>query len=169
MSNTTIKRQFGSASGTTSASEHLSADVDSRPTGLNAGKTSFAPGDDVYILVYKSDNVVITGTVSSAGSIAASGSASVEITQELTFEDSNAASLDVPAAGGITSVQWFGRSLGSVAVGGDKLTCTASSSGVAVASVTYTATAHVYKLSTPPSINGLTDYSILVLIQGGPA
>jgi len=169
MANATIKIQFG-ADSAGGADTHLSADIDARPDGLNAGKTSFAPGDDVYILVYKSDNVVITGTDCSAGSITASGSATVELTEELTFEDDTTASLNVPAAtAGLNTVTWYGRSLGTISVGADKITCTASSKGVAVASVTYTASALVYKLSTPASLNGSTDYSILVLIQGGPA
>jgi len=171
MANTTIKIQFGnSKDGSTSSNEHLSAEVDSRPTGLNAGKTTFAPGDDAYILVYKSDNVTITGTDCSAGSITAAGSATVELTEELTFEDDVTASLNVPAAtAGLNSTTWYGRSLGSISVGADKITCTAGTKGVAVASVTYTATASAYKLSTPATLNGSTDYSILVLIQGAPA
>lgn len=167
MANATIKIQFGADSTTGS---HLSAAVDDRPTGLNAGKTSFAPGDDVYILVYKSADVVITATDCSAGSMAAAGSALVELTQELVFEASATATLDVPAStGALQSTTWLGRSLGALSLGADNTTCSAASAGVAVAVVTYRTSALVYRLSTPATLNGSTDYSVLVLIQGGLA
>jgi len=166
MANATIKIQFGSDSAG-GADTHLSADIDARPDGLNAGKTSFAPGDDVYILVYKSDNVVITGTDCSAGSLSASGAAVVTLTQELFFEASKTASLNVPASTAVLDgTTWMGRILGTITLGADKTTCTVASAGVAVANVSYRTNALVYKLSTPASINDSTDYSILVLITG---
>ncbi len=42
----------------------------------------------------------------------------------------------------------------------------ASSKGVAVAKVTYDALALVYALSSPSTLNGETDFSILALIKG---
>jgi len=170
MANATIKIQFGADSAAASADTHLSAEVDARADGLNAGKTSFAPGDDVHILVYKSDNVVVTGTDCSAGSLSASGTAVVVLTEELFFEGEKTATLGVPASTGVLeTTTWLGRSLGAITLGADKTTCTAGSAGVAVANVSYRTNALVYKLSTPASINGSTDYSILVLITGGLA
>ena len=42
----------------------------------------------------------------------------------------------------------------------------ASSKGVAVAKVTYDALALVYALSSPATLNGETDFSILAIIKG---
>ena len=42
---------------------HLSAEVDSRPYGLNGGRSQYFPGDDCYILVYRSNNVTIDTSV----------------------------------------------------------------------------------------------------------
>lgn len=168
MANATIKIQFGTDAATDSSSGYVSAEIDSREDGLNAGKTSFAPGDSVYILVYLSSDVKITGADCSAGTVSATGSTTVTLTQELTFENIKTASLDIPASGPITTTTWFGRSLGSISVGADKTTCTASSAGVAVAEVTYTALAQIYRLDAPGSVGGRTDYSILVLLTAGP-
>ncbi len=62
MANATIRVQFGNPDGSggpggSGASGHLSAEVDTRAAGLNGGRSSFSPGETVYILIYKSDNV----------------------------------------------------------------------------------------------------------------
>lgn len=165
MANATIRVQFGSPDGT-GASGHLSAEVDSRPTGLNGGKTAFQPGETVYLLVYKSDNVSITESICSAGSLSAQGTATVTINDELMFEDSDSASLSVPARSGLASSVWYGRSLGGLTLQGDKVTVKAASKGVGVAKVSYEALALVYALASPAALNGETDFSILALIKG---
>lgn len=168
MANATIRVQFGNPDGT-SAEGHLSAEIDSREDGLNAGMTSFAPGDTAYLLVYKSDNVSITDTICSAGSLTPAGSAVVSVTEELMFEDADTATLSRPAVSSTLQVRWFGRSLGALALQADKATVKASGKGVAVASVTYDAPALVYALSSPASLDGETDFSILALIRGASA
>lgn len=165
MANATIRVQFGTQdeSGT---SGHLSAEIDSRPDGLNGGRVSFNPGETVYILVYKSDNVSITDTISSAGSLSAHGSAVVTITDELMFEDDDTAQLSRPAMSSLSQSVWYGRNLGNITLQSDKITVKASSKGVAVAKVTYETQALVYALSSPTTLNGETDFSILALIKG---
>jgi hypothetical protein len=164
MANATIRVQFGNPDGS-GAEGHLSAEVDTRPDGMNGGRSSFSPGETVYLLVYKTDNVSITDTICSAGSLSSNGTTSVTVTEEVMFEDSENASLPKPASGAV-SVVWQGRSLGSLTLQSDKLTVKAGAKGVAVAKVTYTAQARVYALSSPSSINGETDFSILALIKG---
>lgn len=165
MANATIRVQFGSPDGS-NATGHLSAEIDTRPGGLNGGRTSFSPGETAYILVYKSANVSITDTVCSAGSLSAQGSAVVSVTEELMFEDSDTASLGKPARSGIGQSVWYGRSLGSLTLQSDKVSVKASAKGVGVAKVTYDALAVVYALSSPATLNGETDFSILALIKG---
>lgn len=165
MANATIRVQFGNASGD-NAPGHLSAEVDSRPTGLNGGKTGFAPGETAFILVYASDNVSISETICSAGSLTAQGTTLVTVTDEVMFEDSDAASLSKPANGSLASTTWYGRSLGSLTLMGDKSTVKSSVKGVGVAKVSYEARALVYALASPATLNGETDFSILALIKG---
>lgn len=165
MANATIRVQFGSATGG-EPQGHLSAEIDSRPNGLNGGKTSFAPGESVYVLVYKTSNVSITETACSAGSFSSSGSATVTVEDEITFDGEDTASLSKPASSRSVSTEWMGRSLGSLSVQSDKMTVKAGSKGVAVAKVSYSASALVYRLSSPSSINGTTDFSVVALIKG---
>jgi hypothetical protein len=164
--NATIVVHFGVAPGGAGGG-HLSAEVDSRPGGLNGGQVSFTPGQDVYILVYRTANVAITGVAASAGTISAQGTVSVTIEEDLQFEDSRQANLQRPVAGSaLASVEWFGENLGALTVQADKLTVQAAAQGVAVCRATYAAVADVYKLQSPASINGRTDFPILVLVKG---
>lgn len=168
MANATLRVQFGNPDGSEAAG-HLSAEVDNRPGGLNGGKTAFQPGETVYILVYKSDNVSINDTVCSAGSLSPQGSVTVSVTEELMFEDSDTATLGKPARSSLAQAVWYGRSLGNLVLQSDKTTVKAATKGVGVAKVTYDALALVYALSSPATLNGEADFSILALIKGTAA
>lgn len=162
----TIVVQFGVAPGS-DASGHLSAEVDTREGGLNGGQSSFAPGSDVYLLAYRTANVSITDVLASAGSITQQAGISVTVTEDLNFEDGRTASLSKPVAGAsLDSVQWWGNDLGALTVQDDKMSVQAASRGVAVARVTYTVAADVFRLASPASINGQTTYPILVVVKG---
>lgn len=158
-----ITVSFGAETGA-GVDGHLSAEIDDREDGLNGGDTSFAPGDTAYFLVFKSANVTYDAPVCSAGSIQTASAGSVEREEELTFADTDTATLQVPCTGSL-SVLWLGRSLGSLTLI-DPMTVKASAKGVAVAKVTYSATADAFGLTSPSSLNGLTDFSILVFILG---
>lgn len=169
MSNATIRVTFGNGA-SSAPGAHLSAQIDDRVEGLNAGKTSFAPGDQVWFLVYKSDNVQIDDVVPSAGSVDAGAAFAITLDQEVEFADSNTATLQVPAES-ITAIQWYGNSLGTPVLQPDKVTLIAPSKGIAVAKVSSLATAYPYRLTSPASIpdgggNPLYDFSILVLVKG---
>jgi len=168
MANATLRVQFGNPDGS-GATGHLSAEVDARTEGLNGGRTAFSPGETVYLLVYRTDNVSITETACSAGSLSAQGSAVVTVTEELLFEDTDTATLDKPVRSDISQVAWYGRSLGGLALQPDKITLKAANKGVAVAKVSYDALAWVYALASPATLNGETDFSILALIKGAAA
>jgi len=163
--NTSFQVSFGvDDAGGVGAGAHLSAELDDRDGGRNAGKTSFVPGDVAYFFVFSSDNVTYSPPIPSAGSVTSSGSELVEREEDITFADTDTATLQVPATS-ITSVTWLGNSLGSLSLTGPK-TVRASASGVAVARVRFQASADVYGLQSPASIGGLTDYSILVFVKG---
>ncbi|MDK9690530.1 hypothetical protein [Azospira sp.] len=161
MSNVTVRVQFGAS---TSASDHLSAVVDDRAAGPNAGKTSFLPGDTAWFLVHRSEGIELK-LDSSAGSIVGGNEVTLVKTEDISFENSAAGSLPVPAKA-ITSVLWIGRSLGGIKLGGDGLSLTADESGVAIARITYTCRAVSYGLVAPDRVAGLVDFDVLVLITG---
>ena len=159
--NTSFQISFGAGSG---AGGHLSAEIDSRPEGLNQGRTSFVPGDAAWFLVYKSANVSYSAPVPSAGSVGGGAVIVVEKEDDIAFADTDTASLPIPATS-IVSVTWLGNALGALALS-DPQTLKASSKGVAVARVRYRANANSHVLQSPPSVAGLTDFSILVFILG---
>lgn len=162
----TIAIKFGDGSTTASSiNGHLSAEVDSRTSGLNGGKTSFAPGETVWVLVYKSSNVGIKSVVASAGSITQGANVTVSKSFDTLFEDTKQASLPVPADS-ITSNVWMGRSLGNMTLNTNKQGVTVDVSGVAVNKTTISCTALTYGVTAPANINGETSFSILVLITG---
>jgi len=163
MANATIVIDFGSAAGLPGA--HLSAEIDSRPGGLNNGKTAFLPGDTVWLLVYKSANVGIQSVESSAGSINAAGPILVSKTETLTFAKTQTATLSVPAQD-LLACAWLGRSLGTPVLGADGMTVAADTQGLAMLSATYAALAWPYSLSSPSNLSGLANFPITVLVQG---
>jgi hypothetical protein len=160
-----ITVSFGDSDSADGASGHLSAEIDDRPAGLNGGDTSFAPGDTAHFLVYKSSNVTYDVPVTSAGTLATAGTGlTVTKEQDLQFADTDTASLSIPAIA-ITGTTWLGRSLGTLALQ-DPTTVKATAKGVAVARVTYTCSADGFALTSPATLAGLTDFSILVFILG---
>lgn len=166
MANATIRVQFGNPDGASAVAAHLSAEIDTRSTGLNGGRSSFSPGETVYILVYKTDNVTINETICSAGSLSPQGTTVVTVSEEVMFEEDDTATLDKPVRAGLTQFVWYGRSLGALALQSDKVTVKAGAKGVAVAKVSYETLAQIYALASPATLNGETDFSILALIKG---
>lgn len=146
------------------AGSHLSAEIDGRDNGLNGGDTSFAPGDRAYFLVYQSANVTHDAPVPSAGTISGAAVGSVEREEDVSFADTDTASLAVPATG-IVSVTWLGRNLGGLSLV-NETGLKASASGIAVARVKYTTAPVGYALQSPDAIGDESDFSILVYILG---
>lgn len=167
----TLTVSFGADSGTDS----LIAEIDSRSDGLNKGKTSFRPGDDVYILVYRSNNVTIQEVVSSKGGIALDLSAGVqivELTDTVIFANERESSVSKPVSGAF-DVSWWGNDLGAMTLDNDQRTLSLSQDPstpsdpvyAGVASVDYTSEADVYKL-TNTLIPNLSEYEIVIVIVG---
>ncbi len=158
---TSITVQFGQAD----ASSHLSAEVDGRTDGLNFGKTSFIPGDDVFFLVYKSGNVALRSPILSGGSVSTQPTTTIVITEYLIFNNTNTATTSKPVSSGFTS-KWLGKSLKGVTIGADQVTLNSKEFGVGVLQVTYTTNVFVYKINSPASIEGETEFPIAVVIIG---
>jgi len=166
MGNATIRVTFGDSA---AGDAHLSAEIDSRPTGLNGGKTGFVGGDDVFILLYRSDNVEILRADSTAGSIGlypAQPSVTLTKTEEFVLEEEDTFELPVPAESVVSAV-WYGRDLGAPVLQPNKMTMRVPIRGLGLVKVTFTARADVYVLHSPTAINGETDFSIAALIVGG--
>lgn len=155
---TSIVVQFSSSSGSV-----LTAEVDSREDGLNNGKTSFSPGNTAKFLVFKSDNVTIDSMVSSAGTLSPAGSGTYEVEEWVTFSNTAETSVSKPVASGF-SYEWFGTSLGTITASETSLRV--ESKGVAVAKVKYQSKYLAYALASPASLNGESEFQIVVFISG---
>lgn len=161
---TTVTIQFTGTDGS------LTAEVDSRSDGPNNGKTSFSPGDDVYLLVRKSSDVSVVG-YPSLGTVAKVGDVSgIKEKQVLTFPRTRTAELSQPPSGAVT-LTWYGANLGAHTVKGKTLTLTGSydhdNPPVGVALAKYESAAESWKLSGLPStVDGKTSYEVLVVLVG---
>lgn len=168
----TLSIGFGAASAAAGA-DSLIAEVDGREEGLNAGKTSFNPGDEVFILLYKSSNVTVDAVVPSFGTIAKlPGLEVVELEEDVVFANVPEASVSRPIVQLITD-EWLGIDLGGIIKTGElQVSLSSPPTGLPPAGVyagvnrlTYKSNATVYRL-TNTLLPGITEYDIVVVFVG---
>jgi hypothetical protein len=167
---TNIVVQFGDAAA--DAGLLLKAEVDSRDDGLNAGNTSFIPGDSVGILLFKDDLITQLTTDVTAGVLAPAGSGTFLVeSEQLTFADdeelNQEASFQYPVYSGFT-YKWLGKDGGSLQVV-NRQKARKPAAGIGIALVSYTTFYTAYRLNSPAILNGETEFSILVLFTGNTA
>lgn len=147
----------------------LTAELDTRQDGYNAGKSSFAPGDEPVILVRKSDNVVITSVQTSLGACAYFASGVTQEEEFLNFVNSNSANASKPITNNFVS-QWYGANLGGVKIAGNqevKLLAAPPIVGVGVLGITYDSAFLAYRLTGVPSmVNGKGTFNVLIAFNG---
>ncbi len=167
----TLNVRFG-ADQVAAGADALIAEVDSRETGLNAGKSNFVPGDEVFILLYQSNNVTINKVVTSLGTISKQPALSpqiVELEESIIFANEPDANVSRPIITLVSDV-WLGTDLGGIIKTGDlQVSLSNPPSGLVpngvfagVNTLTYTSTATVYKL-TNTFLPGVTEYDIVVV------
>jgi len=141
---------------------------------LNSGRSTFAPGDDVYFFVIHSDNVRLGTPDVSAGSMASTGRyETIDAVDTLIFKSgqSNSQALSRPAAHGNVSFNWQGKNLGGAYLGVDNMTVKISQpslrnsndlpvSGTGVLVAKYTIRAKIYRLSLPDTVDGETTFTV---------
>lgn len=137
--------------------------------GTNGGKTTFLPGDDVNLLLYKNTTVVVDGWVPSLGSLNPVSYVPIAIqkTEDIVFAGETEVNVRYPVLGNF-SYQWVGANLGAITVVNENTVRVpepaAGTYAVGVARVSYTTYALVYKLSH--SDPGLVEYSIVAFFAG---
>jgi hypothetical protein len=154
--------QFGDAS--------VSAfvEIDDRPEGFNHGKTSFAPGDIVYMLLFMPTGYEVKYFAPTAGLLQKTGDDMKVIEDTIQFinEDSNTPQypVDDPVAiGANLPVVWLGNNLGNIAKKGEfLLSLPQRGTGadgkpiplyrIGIGNVTYKAACQVWKLSGVPQL-----------------
>ncbi|MFC7422047.1 hypothetical protein ACFQNF_19495 [Iodobacter arcticus] len=143
----------------------LSAEIDSRPDGLNRGRSQFKPGDVVWLLVYASPLVTYGMPILSEGSILRGTDQIITQSDVINLQNTAESKLSKPASSALV-VQWYGNNLGAMTLGDDKMSISTERAGVAVAKVKYSAKAQSWGIQSPPSSGGEKNFSIGVLIIG---
>lgn len=153
------------------SSDILKLEIDDREDGLNNGKTSFAPGDTVYLLLFKSPNVTIDNILCTTGSIANVGSAVKSIDDFINFPNEQETNADYPVSGGFTYSLLGGNYNAPLTVINDgtafKWAAPVSPAApkIAIFRVRYNSNAIVLRLSGT-MISGLDEYPIMVYVNG---
>jgi hypothetical protein len=147
------------------ATGDFTLELDSREEGLNAGKNTFYPGDQPYLLLYKSPNVTPSTFTTSAGTLTAVGAVSWDETEQLTFENKNEVQLS-KVADYLVSYKWYGNDLGTPELKEDFKTILVPTTGIGVLKTVYHVTAYAYQLTSPSSLGGDEFFSILTYAQG---
>lgn len=149
-----------------------SAQVDDREKGLNGGKTSFNPGDYIYILLFRTDNVTTLNAIASKGSLVRKGTSQFEVEGFATFANESEYSLNEPVpAGASLTTQWLGNNLGAFTIQNQSkivLSSNVATLGdpfVGVMKYSYTSVADVYLLQNT-LIPDITPYEILCYWAG---
>lgn len=126
-------------------SSQFSVEVDDREDGPNAGRTSFQPGDTVYLLLYASDNVEQIRSFVTSGSLSRGGSVIVQKEEIITFAKEREATARYPIVAGSPTYEWYGPSPSSITVSNGKFITPADT--FAIGKVKYRAQATQYTLS----------------------
>ena len=151
-----------------SAEGSVSVEIDSRENGLNAGKTSFNPGDSVGLLVYVSQGVSIKSVEVSIGSISAVGAQVVSENQYLQFAKTREASIN-PSVSGTVPGTWVGNNGGPVTAKDGKATITKEGVvGMFYAQISATAQGYVLD-GVPAEVAGVEEINVLIVVTAEKA
>lgn len=152
----------------------IQAELDSTREGnLNGGKTTFGPGDSVHILVYKSTGIVVSLPTTSVDTIQGTavtkeGEGTLEVEETLRFVNQRDATARFPIQS-LDSFKWVGNSLGLLTQI-DDITLRASTEGLSIAKVVYTAAFEIYRLSgVPVPLNAEDEFDVIIFIEGQEA
>lgn len=139
------------------------AEVDDREGGYNAGKTTFYPGDSVYILLFIPNGYVVDQVLTSAGTVALVDTGYKFIESYVPYANEDSSSLSYPVSSNFTYA-WLGNNLGAI-TNPDQFTAKLPARGfdtatkkpipeyrVGVAYVTYRSNYKVYRLQSVPAL-----------------
>ena len=141
------------------AGEALVVELDAE---MNEDKFEFLYGEKAYFRVYTFPEDMELTITPSDGTITEEGSGESEEEEDIAFINVSEASCPKPVSA-ITASKWLGTSLGAVSAAGTVIN--ASSEGVAVLKLNYTAQFRRYALSLSEKTED--EYTVVVYIQGG--
>jgi hypothetical protein len=127
----------------------------------NEGETRFLFGSKAYYRIFKSPTDLVIAQTQSDGIITSEGVGTEEITEYITFADTNKGTIGYPLDS-IVSAAWLGNDLGALSYVGNIVT--ASQTGVGVLKVVYNAIFTRHAISV--NVDGETEYAVLIYITG---
>ncbi len=149
----------------TGSTGFLTAEVDGRVDGPNAGRTTFYGGDAVHLMIHVGDDVTLLDPLVSSGVVWLDGQEEITLTEDLVFSLATTATLSKPALG-IDSELWFGLNLGPLTLESDQRTVTARFPGVAIVRVTYRSIAQHWIAWVPETVAGHDAFPFQVRFAG---
>lgn len=158
MANTSITVTFVTEAENLDVNAVLQVQLDST---LNLGETRFLFGSKAYYQVFFSPSTMTITQTASDGNITEEGSGTEEVTEYITFANSNEGSTGYPI-GSVVSAEWFGTNLGALSYIGN--TVQASKSGVGILKLIYNSAFNRYAISVQST--GDSEYYVLVYIAG---
>lgn len=170
---TSIVISFKSQEAADAANAILTAELDTRDDGYNAGRSSFLFGDQPVYLIYKTSNVTFD-QYTTAGSTQYVGNVTIEVDEVITFLREQEASISKPPSTAVTFtlIGGDGMDTANLTVSGTRVTYSPddpeATPPLAVVRATYNTTALAYRLIgvTDPQIDGLEDYPVVIYILG---
>ncbi|MBF0421884.1 MAG: hypothetical protein HQL73_02710 [Magnetococcales bacterium] len=148
-----------------SSQGHLSVELDTRPDGLNRGKTSFRVGDTAKMITFLGYGTSINEAIVTSGSIFKDGWTNVWISEDIVFSQTDTASLGKPAIGGMDRVIWMGEDLGGLTVQSDRVTVVSDRSGFSIARVRYLARALAWNITVQEALDGNNEFPVQALFH----
>lgn len=139
-------------------SNQFLVEVDDREDGPNGGRTSFKPGDTVYLLLYASDNISQIRSFTTSGSLASGSTVIVQKEEIISFAQEREASARYPVIPGSATYEWYGPSPAGITLQGSSFVTPTDS--FAIGKVRYKAKATQYTLA------GVAFPAALVLYTG---
>ena len=144
----------------------------------NGGRTQFLfSGSAPIYRVYKSDNILSVRQFTTDGTVSSAGSGVEEITETVTFNNSQTTNTSYPISGGLSVTNLGGIGLGVISQSGpSQLQCSKQSDDpldpiIGVYLVSYRSNYRKYALSNVSKPNGFgegefTDYPVLIHLVG---
>lgn len=128
----------------------------------NSNKSTFLPGDTANFLVHTNPASLAVTVDTTIGTVAANGSKSVAVADQLVFVQSKEETLSKVPNGAVTTA-WIGRAAGSPSVSGSTVTLPTEANGVL--SCGYNTTAKAFKLSGVTIPTGLDEIQALIVVS----
>lgn len=162
---TSLVVDFGS---TGDAQGILKAEIDSDPAGLNAGETSFVPGDTAGYIVAKSSNVTVAVHMATYGAPVYQGTRAFRHEEIITFTGEPTSQPEYPILGNF-SYSWLGINPGTLSATETDITLSKSAGvteAVGVALISYDTEVELYTITSPTSLGGVVEFSIVIYLKG---